>query len=681
MIKISNLIHLEKVKKAQEHVGAYSDYLNDVLKPAIERGNWEELEQLDIGFDTDGRTLGKIDNNKAWKKLQSFFEPKANSTYTLDFSLDGRVIERNFQNELKALILKMMWISPKDHSFPTLYHTLCNLKKCIEPLLSEGVNSFSYINFDLLERWTLDESIQLEFRRDDIYVCLNKLFIEKDGLPFDIALTGTLGPASFNLNLIDPEQFTVIPQRIYYRALCEVEAFINQLYPIRDEIEALSNYLLNFQNNIYKGYAKYLHKAIRAPSNGEIIWRLITTTSKYYQVKASAFIEAFTAIASPTEAQIITLLIKYQPGIQDSFYDKCYPCRHITINGKTISNKKQAEQLLTHLSGACIWELTAKSGMRSDEIYDLHTINGCQKEIISGQTIYVLHADLDKTIKGVQSKQDEFVTTALSMKAYEILQAIHKPLRDSHSSTRFFHKFRHDFGVTCKSTVTRQAQKWFNNTLASELALTNDDIIDLKLSSPDRSFEIGEDYNFSCHQLRRSFAYYLIGYELLSFPQLKQQFSHVSLAMTRHYAKNASKFQKLRKKKGKNKNLCTVIDEERIHQKAQVFLDIYHKLANEERVAGGKGKEFAKRRANQGDNNLFTEKTSNDMLTLEYWEDVIRYSKRHIHVVAPGIYCTSANCSLRTQVNLIGCVHCVLCRSRCVFPPLFASLPRTLHPL
>ena len=36
----------------------------------------------------------------------------------------------------------------------------------------------------------------------------------------------------------------------------------------------------------------------------------------------------------------------------------------------------------------------------------------------------------------------------------------------------------------------------------------------------------------------------------------------------------------------------------------------------------------------------------------------MKKGRRHLHVVAPGIYCTSQNCSLRTQVNLIECVDC-----------------------
>lgn len=659
MIKISDLNYLESIKKAQNQVGAYTNYLLDVLAPAIERGDWVEFERLDIGFDTSGQSLGKVGDNEAWKKLQPFFAPNATRTVTLDFSLDGRVIERNLQNELKALIIKMLWISPKEYSFETVYHTLLVLKKCVAQLLSEGVNSLSYIDFDRLEKWA-EEAIEINFRRGRTYAPINKLVIEKKGLPFPVALCKTLTADDFNLTLIDNEQYPVIPQRLYYLALREAESLIERLYPIRDEIEMLSTYLTTFNDKVYDGYAKYLYQDRRKHPNGEYIWH-ISDGNKGDKKKNRAFKKAFNALTSPTEEQILALLQKYRPVIHSGFYSECYPDSVVSIGGQTVSNAKQATTLLMEYSGGCLWALMAKSGIRTDEIYYLHTINGCQKEVISGQTIYVLNADLSKTIKGSQSKQDEFVTTELGMKAFKILQAIHTPLRKCHpESTLFFHtlKLMDSFGAAQKKAPSIQAQKWFNKTLALELSLTKEDIKDLQVSSPDNNFEVGEEYEFSCHQLRRSFAYYLIGYELLSFPQLKQQFSHISLAMTRHYAKNASKFQKLRKKKGKDKNLCSVIDDERVQQKARIYLDIYHRFANKERVAGGKGKAFANARAEQGDNNLFTDKTNNDMLTLEYWKNVVRNGERHIHVVAPGIFCTSANCDLRTQVNLLECVDC-----------------------
>ncbi len=99
--------------------------------------------------------------------------------------------------------------------------------------------------------------------------------------------------------------------------------------------------------------------------------------------------------------------------------------------------------------------------------------------------------------------------------------------------------------------------------MGEEIALTNEDLIDLKISDPNLSFEVGKNYEFALHQLRRSFAYYLIGFELCHFPQLKQQFSHVSMAMTRHYAKMPVSF----KNQTEEKTLANEIDNERIDQK------------------------------------------------------------------------------------------------------------------
>ncbi len=63
MIKLSDLARFESIKNAQNNIGAYSNYLNDVLKPAIERGYWDVFENLDIGFTVTGKSLGKIGNN------------------------------------------------------------------------------------------------------------------------------------------------------------------------------------------------------------------------------------------------------------------------------------------------------------------------------------------------------------------------------------------------------------------------------------------------------------------------------------------------------------------------------------------------------------------------------------------------------------------------------------------
>ncbi|MEX3073744.1 site-specific integrase [Vibrio alginolyticus] len=653
MIKFTDLEQQNKLIKAQQNVGAHANYLMDALKPAIERGDWEELESLDIGFTVTGVSLGKIGDDDAWRNLQPYFESRVKRKSSIDFTLDGKVIERNLKNQLKTLLLKMMWLSPHDHSFDTLSVALTDLKKVIVPLLNEGFNTLSALDFDRLETWALTGFTDIDFERGAIYSGLNRLYKEARGLPFEVNLNKKLNASDFGLVIKEPKQFTVIPQRLYYLGLKRSEALIDEAYALRDELEQLTEYIATYSDKAYKGYAKYLVSDEAILKNGNIQWYL--GKQKSSKKRTLAFQESFAALNSPSEEDTQALIRLHKPEIKRDYIDKFHNERKLTIGQWTITNLKEARLLFTKLSGGCLWGLIARTGMRIDEVYHLNTAQGCTTEIIKRQKIHVIHANLSKTTKGSQSKQDEFVTTETGMKAYEVLQALHTPLRKLHPDSQFFfHKIKGDCSEITKNNLGRHSKTWFENVMGEELTLTNEDIIDLKTSDPNLSFEVGNDYEFSAHQLRRSFAYYLIGYELCSFPQLKQQFSHVSMAMTRHYAKSASKLQKIRQTK---KTLANEIDEERIVQKARIYLSIYQKLANKERVAGGKGKEFAKSMMKTG-RNLFKDKVDNDMLSLSYWKKQIRAQNRHIHAVAPGVYCTSTTCGLRTLVNLMECVDC-----------------------
>lgn len=649
MIKLSDLEHQNKLIKAQESVGPHKNYLMDVLQPAIKRGDWDELENLDIGFTVTGESLGKIGDNEAWRNLQPYFEPRAKETRTIDFTLDGKVIERNLKNQLITLLLKMMWLSPHYHSFSTIYGALRDLKIVIIPLLNEGNNTLSALDFDRLETWVLTGFTDIDFERDKIYRGLSHLYTEARGLPFEVNLNKKPKASDFGLALKEAQQYTVIPQRLYYRGLQRSEALINEAYALRDKLEQLAEYITTYFDKVYEGYAKYLTSDEALLKNGNIQWYLKK------KKRSLSFQQAFAILNAPSEEEVLALVRLHKPEIRNDYIDKFHTEHQQTIGQWSITGLQEARSLFKMLNGGCLWGLMARTGMRADEMYDLHTTQGCKVETIKKQKIHVIHADLSKTAKGTQSKQDEFVTTETGMKAYEVLQALHSPLRKRHPNSRsFFHKVKEDFSGITKHQLGKHSKAWFNDAMSEEIALTNEDIVDLKTSDPNLSFELGKDYEFSGHQLRRSFAYYLIGFELCSFPQLKQQFSHVSMAMTRHYAKNASKFQKIRKQK---QNLAHAIDEERVDQQAQVYLNIYKKLANKERVAGGKGKEFA-RNMMKAERNLFKDKVDNDMLSLNYWKKQIREQKRHIHAVAPGVYCTSTGCSLRTQVNLLECVDC-----------------------
>lgn len=641
MIIVNSPEHQDIVKKSQASVGVFTNYLEDVLKPALIRADWRELEQLDIGFDANGNSLGKIGSDR-WE-LADFFHPNDKSKKVpLIFTDNKQVIERNIKNELKVLMLTMLWVSPHDYSLETCYDSLTTLKHFTKPILAEQANSFSYLTDELLAEWVDAENTGINFKSGTTYKALNKLVIEKSLLPFDINIEGTLTAKDFNANVNESEQKMVIPQRIYSCLLNHCSQEVERLYPLRDEIQKLSSSLVEHKKKQLKRYAKYIHEK-------EVVDYLDGASKNNI-----AFKKAFEALNSPSENDVNQLVKRYTPSIRNRF-PNAIPYS-VVFENKKITSLSEIEAILSEYTSTCSVLAMALSGMRTDEFYRLHTTNGCANKVIQRQTIYWFNADLSKIKKGSQVRQDTFVTTEDGMKAFEVLNAIHKPLRESCpvSEREFFHTYRGCFSSVTKTALAINITRWVKVNFESELVLTADDVRDLQVSDPIQELSVGDAFEFTPHELRRSFAYYLIGYELLSFPQLKQQFSHFSLAMTRYYAANASKFQALLKSK---KSLCSEVNQERITKKAELYLKIYERLANNERMAGGKGKSFVEKRL-KDDKNLFTERKANDLLTLGYWKDKLKTGGRHIHVIAPGMYCTSVNCSLRTEVSLIDCVDC-----------------------
>lgn len=633
--------HQEVIKQSQTSVGAFTNYLGDVLKPALLRADWRELEQLDIGFDANGNSLGKIGRDR-WE-LAGFFHPNDKSKkVALIFTDNKQIIERNLKNELKVMMLTMLWVSSHDYSLESCNQTLAVLKYFTKPILAEQANTFSHLTDELLAEWVEAGNTDIKFKTAKPYNALNKLVIEKSLLPFDINIEGTITAKDFSVSLNDSEQKMVIPQRIYSFLLNYCSQEVERLYPLRDEIQKLSISLVKHKKKQLQLYAKYLHKKGGTGYLADACKNNI------------AFKKAFEVLDSPSEKDVYQLVKRYTPSVNSRFPNAA--SYFVVFENKKITSLNEVETILSEYTATCSMLAVALSGMRTDEFHRLHTTNGCDNKVIQRQTIHWFNADLSKIKKGSQVKQDTFVTTETGMKAFEVLNAIHKPLRESCpiGEREFFHCYSGDFSSVIKNGLSSNIIRWVKAKFGSELVLTAEDLRDLQVSDPSRELSVGDTFEFSLHQLRRSFAYYLIGYELLSFPQLKQQFSHFSLAMTRYYAANASKFQALLKSK---KSLCSEVNQERITQKAALYLKIYERLANNERMAGGKGKSFVEKRL-KGDNNLFTERKNNDLLTLAYWEDKLRKGGRHIHVIAPGMYCTSVNCSLRTEVSLIDCVDC-----------------------
>jgi hypothetical protein len=131
-----------------------------------------------------------------------------------------------------------------------------------------------------------------------------------------------------------------------------------------------------------------------------------------------------------------------------------------------------------------------------------------------------------------------------------------------------------------------------------------------------------------------------------AFPMLKTQLSHLSLAMTRYYARNANRFTRLQNE----------INTERFTQKSELLASVYQKIANNERIAGGKGKALFQLKASS--TNYYEKSENNRMLEAGYWKELLKNNKTHIHAIAPGMYCTNTKCSMRLSIDLTESVDC-----------------------
>ena len=97
------------------------------------------------------------------------------------------------------------------------------------------MNTLSALDFDRLETWVLTGFTDIDFERDQIYNGLNRLYVEAKSLPFEVNLNKKLNVSDFGLNLKEPEQFTVIPQRLYYVGLQKSEELIDEAYALRHD--------------------------------------------------------------------------------------------------------------------------------------------------------------------------------------------------------------------------------------------------------------------------------------------------------------------------------------------------------------------------------------------------------------------------------------------------------------
>ena len=652
MLNLNDPIKLQGFLNVQNSIGAQVNYLQDILLPAIMGGDYNKLKNLVIYQDSK---LKIYFNDDEWMFLTSDFQGKSpcNIYFTISEVILNEKVKnihlnniRNIINEMKVAVLARMYFTSTKITLKTISGTLNTLRIIAREMLKRSLASFSNIDTEELNRWRLEG---YDFTSKHAFTGLNMLVEVSGLLPFTINFN-KLTHKIFNIEKAIQKQYTVIPPRIYFAILNKASKEIQNVYKNKHEIElavikmlSIESYEMNNRIRNYRlGDDKLNFDDLKKVSVKKFLAELEKRNILFLDYENNA------------DWMIVYNEIKPDFTINSS-------CKSYFL---VVGNEKYSwvnfKQYIEKLSVYSSWLCLLLSGMRCNELFNIHPSFGSQFNDIENEfnpqnkeRIYLFTTLQSKITGNSQKKDDVYVTTDLGYKAFQILESIHSPIRKSFPASKKWQMFaslydtKSSLPISCATSLGKIMRDHLIKHSGINFNLMSEDITYLNTSETNHTFKVRDEYTVTTHQARRSLAYYLIGYELCSFPALKQQLGHFSMAMTRWYARNASSYH----------GFWQEVENERVSQQASIYTRIFQRLANGERIAGGKGKTYLNTIANTG-NDYFEEGVNKRLLSVEYWKESIRTKKEHLHAIAPGMYCTNNKCEMRISIDLTECVSC-----------------------
>lgn len=651
-----------------EHTATFdTTYIYNTLLPALTEGNWKKLEELIVYQDQEITIFFK---ENTWRFLGSRLQAK--SVGNLVFKREtGNVthihseLHENFTNELKCFALAKIYFSKDRVTLKNIGSHISSLRNMIPFLMSKNISSFSQLKESLLFEIN---TLGYKFNKGNSLSGLNALIKSAQHLHFDMSFNSTISHKDLNVAIEEAKQYPVIPLRIYTNILNQYSTLIKQAY---SELHTLKAQTEKFQKFIDEQQAdriyKLRHGLVKLSKNE----KATKSVKKFLHDLKENGIEL---VDSEKSKRWIELFKKNHVSLT-------MPTKRVkkvsfqTLNGETV-NFTQFKEFRKELVISASWLCLFLSGMRVNELHSMHHMHGSQKTKVrkdeplnkspikpehkaseaynpfQEETIYLLTTRQSKITGNSQTKDDVYVTTEVGYKSFKVLSALMNPQRKRvKSGKKLFYSLDKLVPIALKlKTLDYLLNNYFNaQNVTGEINLKLDkiDVEHLDISEKKHQFKIKDIFQVTTHMCRRSLAYYLVGFELCSFPALKQQFSHVSLHMTRWYARNASSFLKF----------YSEIQEQRMQSKAKIFARIFNKIANSERIAGGKGKQKILEISKLG-KNYFEDGVNKSLLNPDFWYKQLSAEKEHIHAIAPGMYCTNKQCSMRVNIDLTECVDC-----------------------
>ncbi len=625
-----------------------TDHVDDVLLPAIERGNWDELESLAVISDSEFPVLFE---QNVWDLSQIGDGYQTNRllfNHSTRKGFEGYILPRNIRNEIKCFAAVELLTDYGKHSYLSIVDTVGRLTQIAKHATDIGITSFSDIDEDAI--FQLQENgLNINAKGNKTLSAINRLVQCQDLLPIQIEINKSLKPQHFNLAQLQADQYFAIPFRIYFEMINCATSEVNEAYKNRVMLENAVEVYLTDADLIKSELMKKVRTGVLSLESAIVYKESVKRISEAFDSKGIPIVDNE---QEPLWEDVWVSCIganwngSKARGVWDNF--------QVKIGSKSIRSRSEFIEYLRALNSNAAFLVMVLSGMRIGELFGISPVYGAQDHIKIGiNTIYALTTKQEKLTLDSQTADDVYITNRTGFRAFHVLNAIHRPYRkrfEDGSNSIFFAALTEVYyprpiekvglGQTIRETIKRIYKDAF--------VLNSHDLDALRASNPEHSRlpEVGDSFPYTNHQCRRSFAYYLIGLELMDFPQLKQQLGHISIAMTRWYARNAHSLKKI----------YGEIKEERVERSAKVMSRTYNKLANKERLAGGLGKNLLKEVIENA--NFFEQGINNRKLSSRFWKEEIRTGKVHVHAIGKGMYCTKRQCAMRAAIDLSECTDC-----------------------
>ncbi|MFT4060462.1 MAG: hypothetical protein QM652_13045 [Legionella sp.] len=605
------------------------DEFKENLLDLTKKQNWIGLDNTSISCDFNRSSITKF-KDEVW----DFRIYKVGTETTLiNFGFKENDISPQLIRELKTVALAYIFHSRHAYRISTVRLKIDCLKKLVRALNQEKIFTFNGLNINHIKK-LIKKEIYTPLEID--LAPLNSLSDLADFLPFSVSLEERLTLKKLRVKQPSKEQHPVIPFRIYLSALQTYISEIQYWHQYKDQLEHAVKIAFEYER-------EQSDKLIKKLRHGKCdIGQIFNKSDKNFQNFTSALKKFNVPLIDYEKSETWNKLWdKHFPHIRTDYYEK-FPA--IKIENEYFDSPNKIKNFCRNLDTRCRYVVLCLSGMRSNELLQIVPEIGAQVITLDGVDIHIFHTKQQKITLGYQGHDDVYVTTKNGHLAYDLLNALNSPIRQWHKDNGLkpwflntFTHFRQPRSVHRSGHVLISLNKLF--TLKNQkfsVELDANDIEMLRRSDPEKTFSIGDKWNLTPHQLRRSLAYYLVGMHLADYPQLKQQFSHYSIAMTMYYSRNSSSFSKM----------YSDLEQEKIRQQANLLSNISLKAKLGHNLGGGYGKFLYQQDFNDRD------------MSSKYFEKEIKSGRKHIHAIAPGMYCINRACSMRIGIEFPECVDC-----------------------